>query len=323
MTYHIIFVIIALLSISSMSYAADTKLELTYPAGKSPKVFTTGWVFGARCTVGGKDISKQVEWSGTGKFSPAKGAITHPTFSSAGKNTIKLRVKVDGKEVSRSFAITTVSPANYAALGDTVFCPADSHGCAACPHSVTGHIESGSPNVLVRGKPAARVGDNGHHSTCCGPNTFKITSGDSGVLINGKPAARNGDATLHCGGKGNIGKSGGKQADGKYTGATTPALCKGSLVLTINGSTVTGTYSGGSPVDKSVSIATKWTGTYNSMNSRITGKVTGSSGSSKKRIPLGGSFQGNVGADGISGVWYVSFEGETASASFSLNRTGR
>lgn len=39
-------------------------LLLTHPAGRSPNVFTTGWVFGARCSYEGKDYSGSVKWSG-------------------------------------------------------------------------------------------------------------------------------------------------------------------------------------------------------------------------------------------------------------------
>jgi len=39
-------------------------LRLTYPAGQSPNVFTTGWEFGASCISNGQDISDTVkmEW---------------------------------------------------------------------------------------------------------------------------------------------------------------------------------------------------------------------------------------------------------------------
>jgi uncharacterized Zn-binding protein involved in type VI secretion len=38
----------------------------------------------------------------------------------------------------------------------------------------------------------------------CGPNVFVIKTGDPNVLIDGKPAARVGDQTRHCGGIGKI-----------------------------------------------------------------------------------------------------------------------
>ena len=62
----------------------------------------------------------------------------------------------------------------------------DAAGCA-------GPIIEGSPDVFINGKPAAVQGD----KTGCGGT---IVSGASGVFINGKPMARMGDAA-GCGGK--------------------------------------------------------------------------------------------------------------------------
>ena len=62
----------------------------------------------------------------------------------------------------------------------------DAAGCA-------GPIIEGSPDVLINGKPAAVQGD----KTGCGGT---IVSDASGVFINGKPMARMGDAA-GCGGK--------------------------------------------------------------------------------------------------------------------------
>jgi uncharacterized Zn-binding protein involved in type VI secretion len=185
-------------------------LELTYPAGQSPMVFTRGWVFGARCIVNPgksdqKDISNLVQWSGSGSFEPAAGRVSHPSFSSEGSNNIILTVSAGGQSISTQYAVSAVSPANYAHVGTTAagLC---THGCIACPHHVSGPIRTGSPNVLVEGKPAARVGDTGVHgeAQCCGPNTFEVISGDANVLIDGKPSARIGDRTRHCGGDGII-----------------------------------------------------------------------------------------------------------------------
>ncbi len=208
--YVLIVVTIAIMMAApALSMAAATKalvtLTLTHPAGKSPKVFTKGWVFGANCEVNGKDMSKQIRWSGSGTFSPKTGSRSRPTFSKPGVNTIVLTIELGKKQkVSRAFKVNAVSPDNYASVGSPVFCPNDSHKCPKCPHSVSGSIETGSSNVIVRGKPAARVGDTGKHSSCCGTNTFKIVGGDAYVLINGKPAARFGDTTEHCGGMGKI-----------------------------------------------------------------------------------------------------------------------
>ena len=74
----------------------------------------------------------------------------------------------------------------------------DMHVCpkktGKIPH-VGGPIATGSPDVLIGGLPAARVGDT---VACVGPPD-KIASGSSGVLINGSPAARLGDSTAHGG----------------------------------------------------------------------------------------------------------------------------
>jgi uncharacterized Zn-binding protein involved in type VI secretion len=180
-------------------------LLLTHPVGRSPKVFTTGWVFGARCSYEGNDYSDAVKWSGSGSFLPADGSMSRPSFSGEGTNQIVLSVIIDNKSYSKTFSVDAISPAKYACVGMHVYCAADAHGCIACAHPVDGVITTGSPNVFVNGKPAARVGDVGVHAACCGANTFKIISGDSQVLINGRPAAWTGlSQTQHCGGMGTI-----------------------------------------------------------------------------------------------------------------------
>jgi uncharacterized Zn-binding protein involved in type VI secretion len=72
------------------------------------------------------------------------------------------------------------------------------HGCPGCPHSVQGPIIIGSTDVFINGIPAARVGDIGISTPCCGPNMFEIKMGSFSVFINGKQAARKGDMTMHC-----------------------------------------------------------------------------------------------------------------------------
>ncbi len=216
-------------------------LELTYPAGKSPKVFTTGWIFGAKCIVDGKDLSSKVFWGGTGTFKPRVGATSRPSFSRAGANSILLTIGTGAQKVSKSFRVTAVSPQPYAAVGDGSKCRADAHGCPGCPHLTAGPIIQGSPHVFVRGKPAARVGDVGTTTgsiaaihSCCGPNTFTIVAGDSDVLIDGKPAARFGDKTQHCGGSGQV--CGlvmvpfSDDLQGTWTGTTTFTTVSGSQV---------------------------------------------------------------------------------------------
>jgi uncharacterized Zn-binding protein involved in type VI secretion len=179
-------------------------VRLTYPAGRSPMVFTTGWLFGASCTLNGKDYSDQVKWSGSGSFSPDTGTRSRPSFNAEGANTITLTVKINDKDYSRTFNVNAVSPAGYACVGMLAQCPADAHGSPTDPMNVVGPITTGSSHVLVNGKPAARVGDRGVHAVCAGPNTFEIVGGDDSVLIDGKPAARIGSTTRHCGGMGKI-----------------------------------------------------------------------------------------------------------------------
>lgn len=58
--------------------------------------------------------------------------------------------------------------------------------------------------MLVNGRPALRVGDNGMHAACCGPNSWVASAGSGSVLINGKPAHRLGDKDTHCGGSGQM-----------------------------------------------------------------------------------------------------------------------
>ncbi len=72
------------------------------------------------------------------------------------------------------------------------------HGCPICPHMVVGPIIIGSSDVFINGIPAARVGDKGISTPCCGPNMFEIKMGSTTVNINGKQAARKDDMTMHC-----------------------------------------------------------------------------------------------------------------------------
>lgn len=89
-------------------------------------------------------------------------------------------------------------------LGDKAHAPRDGHRCPACPHSVTGPAIRGSPNVMVNGRPALRVGDPGIHAPCCGHNTWNAATGSATVFINGQSAHRLGDRTRHCGGPGQL-----------------------------------------------------------------------------------------------------------------------
>lgn len=75
----------------------------------------------------------------------------------------------------------------------------DMHTCPAHegrrPHK-GGPIIEGSPDVLIEGKPAARVGDKAQCEVG-GPDTIVV--GSPMVLINGKPAAILGSKTAHGG----------------------------------------------------------------------------------------------------------------------------
>src|SRR5689334_20842462 len=89
-------------------------------------------------------------------------------------------------------------------LGDSSQIPADAHGCPGCPHPAVGPAINGSPDVNVNGRPALRVGDNGVHAACCGPNMWTAAAGSGTVNINGKAAHRLNDADTHCGGSGKM-----------------------------------------------------------------------------------------------------------------------
>ena len=89
-----------------------------------------------------------------------------------------------------------------ARLGDKAQVDADAHGCPGCPHPGVGPVVTGSPDVFINTKPAARLGDLGIHAACCGPNNFTIAKGSPTVYVNGKPLARLQDKTKHCGGSG-------------------------------------------------------------------------------------------------------------------------
>lgn len=203
-------------SLKAKPSAQNIQLSLTHPAGKSPKVFTKGWVFGASCLVNPGtreqvDNSGNVRWKGTGNFTPDRGRLSRPVFNGPGTNSITLYVEKDGKIVcEKTFTVEAVDPQGYARVGGMVQCPNYAMGCPACPHPVQGPISSGSPNVFIDGLPAARAGDTGMHAGGCGPTGFVIKTGDPSVLIDGKPAARVGDQTQHSGGIGRIITAAGK-----------------------------------------------------------------------------------------------------------------
>lgn len=76
-------------------------------------------------------------------------------------------------------------------------------GDAGVPHCSPYVIASGSPTVLINGRPAARVGDSSTAHLIpfddeCFVHTATISSGSATVLINGRPAARVGDTLAGC-----------------------------------------------------------------------------------------------------------------------------
>jgi uncharacterized Zn-binding protein involved in type VI secretion len=76
-------------------------------------------------------------------------------------------------------------------------------GDAGVPHCSAYVIASGSPTVLINGRPAARAGDTSAPHLIpagrrCVNHTAAITGGSATVLINGRPAARVGDSLAGC-----------------------------------------------------------------------------------------------------------------------------
>ena len=76
-------------------------------------------------------------------------------------------------------------------------------GDPGIPHCSPYVIMTGSTDVLVNGKPAARLGDvSTPHlfpaGIICPTHVVPIVFGSLSVLINGKPAARVGDPLLDC-----------------------------------------------------------------------------------------------------------------------------
>lgn len=308
------------LGLSSASLA-QVSLELTTPVGPSPKVFTKGWVFGARATIDGKDASAHVKWSGSGSFDPAVGARSRPSFKAEGANTVTLTIRASGKEVSRTFKVQAVKPDGYAAVGDIAFCPADSHPDAAGTMAVEGPILTGSPNVTVRGQPAARKGDSGSHALCSGSNTFEILAGDPEVLIDGHPAARFGDPTQHCGGVGMIVRNRQAQHVVSFEGSMSPPIFKGSvrmgLVPGVPTGLIRGSQGGVSPTDSSVKFHVVWSGTLETKSGSVKGEVLITRTAGKQVMRLSGDFSGKLDTKSgvIEGVVIVrAFGGELKSA---------
>lgn len=320
------------LMIACPVFSADkVDIQLTYPNGRSPKVFTTGWTFGAKVILNPgskemKDLSKQTQWSGSGVFSPKVGSISHPAFAHSGPNTILLSVKVGQETYKREFAIQTVSPDGYATVGDKALCSADSHGCPACPHTVIGPIKTGSSKVKINGKSAARVGDTGTHATCCGSNTFKIGSGDPNVLIDGKPVARLGDKTIHCGGIGKIVEAS-VSISSAYSGSFSGSA-SGKAQFTIKSGSVTGTFKGNHSSEGGGSANVTLKGAYNQKSGAAEGTISGTAtylGLDNKpaNARVSGTFTGRTKGNVFNGTWKGKAQGlssMTVKGSFKTTR---
>jgi uncharacterized Zn-binding protein involved in type VI secretion len=74
-------------------------------------------------------------------------------------------------------------------------CPMVTPGTPPIPHVGGPIIGPGVPTVIIKGMPAAVVGD---MCVCTGPPDT-IAMGSTKVMIGKKPAARMGDSTVHGG----------------------------------------------------------------------------------------------------------------------------
>jgi uncharacterized Zn-binding protein involved in type VI secretion len=181
---------------------------LRSPYEGSPKILTQGWTMTAHVRSNLPDVDPErlaagIRWDGSGTFASV-GPNATPTFARAGQNQVRLSVNVRGRVYSSTFHFLAKDADQYARLGARSQCHADAHGCPACPHPVVGPVIVGSPTFLVGGKPLARVGDQGIHAACCGPNTFTVVDGDPEILVDGKRVPRLHDRTRHCGGEGQL-----------------------------------------------------------------------------------------------------------------------
>lgn len=103
------------------------------------------------------------------------------------------------------------------------------HGCFPSSNSI-----EGSPDVIINGQPAMRVGDAfiAHGCGTCAPHSRKAAKGSASVNINGKPAIRIGDA-IDCGGQAQTGSPNVFIGDLTWGGAESlPARPKIKLYLT-------------------------------------------------------------------------------------------
>jgi len=99
-----------------------------------------------------------------------------------------------------------------ARIGDTHSGVCD-HGEDCCPHSVSGVIVAGSPDVKANGIGVARLGDAVVHN-CPHCGTGNVSSASSTVKTNGIGVARQGDSVKYPGGSGTIGSASGDVSAG-------------------------------------------------------------------------------------------------------------
>ena len=90
------------------------------------------------------------------------------------------------------------------AITGSPLCPLSARRACSSSVAAFGIVTTGSPDVYVNKRPAARKDDKGLHAACCGPNKYDLVKGSPNVYVNGKPFARNNDQTKHCGGSGKI-----------------------------------------------------------------------------------------------------------------------
>ncbi|MBK8255024.1 MAG: PAAR domain-containing protein [Polyangiaceae bacterium] len=110
--------------------------------------------------------------------------------------------------------------------GDRSHVAADGHSCPRCPHQAIGPAVTGSGNVLINGRPALRVDDEGKHADCCGEQSWTAVRGAPRVLINERKAHRLGDQDAHCGGSGRLVDGSPNVLIGEYTRAPQRSAAK-------------------------------------------------------------------------------------------------
>lgn len=78
-------------------------------------------------------------------------------------------------------------------------CTTYMYDCSVYPNPVHAPTLSGSPDLLINGKPGLRVGNNGIHASCYPADTWQVIEGSPNVSMNGKPSHRLDDEDQHSG----------------------------------------------------------------------------------------------------------------------------